>query len=65
MKSVAALMDPTHTVHATLTRSTDHQKESTLNRQGEDTHQEIKWSCWTLHLSFKIISIQINNLGNK
>lgn len=27
MKSVAALMDPTHTVHATLTRSTHHQKK--------------------------------------
>ena len=26
MKSVAALMDPTHTVHATLTHSKHHQK---------------------------------------
>lgn len=65
MKSVAALMDPTHTFHATLTHGTHHQNEATLNRQGEDTHQEIKLSCWTSHLSFKIISIQINNLGNK
>ena len=58
MNHVAALMDPTHASHATLT-------QTTLNRQGEDTHQEIKLSCWTSHLSFKIISIQINNLGNK
>lgn len=41
MKSVAALMDPTHSL----------------------CHTDI--DCWTLHLSFKIISIQINNLGNK
>ncbi len=65
MKSVEALMDPTHTVHATPTCSTHHQKGKTLNRQGKDAHQDIKWSCWTLHLVFKIISIQINNLGNK
>lgn len=64
MKSVAALMDPTDS-QCHMTRSTHHQKETTLNRRGEDTHQEIKWSYWTLHLFFKIISIQINNLGNK
>lgn len=34
-------------------------------KQGEDTQDKIKCSCWTWHLFFKIISILINNWDNK